>query len=473
MFKFLKEGVQRFQLEKKDKIYLFFFLSLYLIYGVFHILYFPLFIDEALTFNGYASQNLITIISNYEEPNNHIFFSLIAHFFNYLPFPTLFNLRLPNLLIGLIASLLFYFTLRSKYNHKISIIPHLFFTFCYFFNFYSVFARGYMLIILATIICYFCIEKLVNHFNTKYLLIYSITSIIGFYTIPVFLYVSSTFILYLFINFYNKKNQLFILFKYHILIAITVLILYMPIIMYNGIDSLINNEWTKKIPTIEIIEGFKNGTLLNMYDKITGLRSWLIMSFFFITLVFFYFRNASYIEKKDIQFVILSFTLPFVFIFAQHVIPGTRTWCYLIIPFSIGIGIIINRVLNFIAFPNSLILTGGIFVIAINIYIFRKSHPSAAKDLDFSTELFVSKINSFNFKCYFIEDKPKSYIESFLKFENYRKHVQYHNMSSGVKDIPWDKIDCFILKKDSKFSNQLNNKTILFESSTHIAFANK
>ena len=208
MFKVLKKEIQKFQLEKKEKVYLIFFLSLYLIYGIFHILNFPLFIDEALTFNGYSSQNLITIITNYKEPNNHIFFSLIAHFFNYLPFPTLINLRLPNLLLGIIASLIFYFILRSKYNRKIIIIPHLFFTFCYFFTFYSVFARGYMLIILATIVCYYCIEKLIRKFKIKYLLIYSITSIIGFYTIPVFLYTSATFIIYLIIHFFKNKNQL-------------------------------------------------------------------------------------------------------------------------------------------------------------------------------------------------------------------------------------------------------------------------
>jgi len=473
MFKFLIKEIRKFQLEKKEKVYLLFFISLYLIYGIFHILHFPLFIDEALTFNGYSSQNLITIITNYKEPNNHIFFSLIAHFFNYLPFPTLINLRLPNLLLGIIASLLFYFILRSKYNRKIIIIPHLFFTFCYFFTFYSVFARGYMIIILATAVGYYCIEKLINQFNTKYLLIYSIASIVGFYTIPVFLYASGTFILYLFINFYKNKNQLFILLKYHILIALSVFCLYTPIIMYNGIDAIINNEWTKKIPTSEIIEGFKSGALLNMYDKITGLKSLILISIFLITLLFLYFRRSTLNEKRDIQFILFAFLLPFLFLFVQHVIPGTRTWCYLIVPFSLGIGLILNRIINFIAIPNSLILTGGLLILTINFYIFYKSHPTAAKDLDYTTQQFVSKLDPYHFKSYYIEDEPKSYIESFLLFENHSEQVKYYNQSNTLKNIPWNQIDCLILKKDSKMTDKINNKTILFESSTHVAIANK
>jgi uncharacterized membrane protein len=473
MFKFLKKEIQKFQLEKKEKAYLLFFLALYFIYGIFHILHFPLFIDEALTFNGYTSQNIGTIISNYEEPNNHIFFSMIAHFLNYLPFPSLINLRIPNLLFGLIASLLFYFTLRSKYNHKVSIIPHLFFSFCYFFTYYSVFARGYMIIILATVVCYYCIEKYINQFNTKYLLIYSIASIIGFYTIPVFLYTSATFILYLFINFFKNKNQLYILLKYHILIAVSVLILYTPILIYNGIDAIINNEWTKKIPTSEIIEGFKSGAILNMYDKITGLKSLVIISFFLVTLLFLYIRKPTKNEKKDIQFIILSFILPFIFLFIQHVIPGTRTWCYLIIPFSIGIGLILKRILNIIEIPNLLILTSGIFVIIINFYIFYKSHPTAAKDLDFSTQQFVDKLTPYHFKSFYIEDEPKSYIEAFLMFENHTEQIKYYNKSCSENSIPWNKIECLILKKDSKYANKIKNKTILFESSTHTAIANK
>ena len=473
MFKFSKREIQKIQLEKKEKVYLLFFLTLYFIYGIFHILHFPLFIDEALTFNGYASQNISTIISNYEEPNNHIFFSLIAHFFNYLPFPTLINLRLPNLLLGVIASFIFYFALRSKYNHKISIIPHLFFTSCYFFSYYSVFARGYMIIILATVVCYYCIEKLINQFNTKYLLIYSIASIIGFYTIPVFLYTSATFMLYLFINFFKNKNQLYILLKYHILIPLSVFFLYTPIIMYNGIDAIINNEWTKKIPTSEIIEGFKSGALLNMYDKITGLKSLILISIFLITLLFLYFRKSTLNDKREIQFILLAFLLPFLFLFVQHVIPGTRTWCYLIVPFSLGIGLILNRIINFIAIPKFLILTGGLLVLSVNFYIFHKSHPTAAKDLDFTTQQFVSKLKPYDFNSFYVEDEPKSYIESFLMFENHSEHLKYYNQSSNTKNIHWNQIDCLILKKDSKLTDKINNKAILFETSTHIAIANK
>lgn len=156
-------------------IYIIVVLGLYVAYSLFLITYYPVYIDEVLTYNYFTSKGIYTSITQYPFPNNHILFSVITNLFNYLPFDPLVKLRLPNLFIGSVSSVIMYLLLRKNFNHKVAVLPHLLFSFSYAFTFYSVFARGYMLMIFFTLVCYWSIEQFrEKEYDKKYLWIYSL-----------------------------------------------------------------------------------------------------------------------------------------------------------------------------------------------------------------------------------------------------------------------------------------------------------
>lgn len=463
------------QLSTEEKRYLFIVSVVFLAYSIYHILYYPVYIDESQTFIDFTSKGILSSATYYPYPNNHIFFSILTNLTYYLPFDPLINMRIPNLFIGFMSSLLIYWLIRSLYNHRIAVIPHLFFTFSYFLTFYTVFARGYMIIIFVTIICFACIEKLKKSFQLKYLWIYSIASIIGFYTLPTFLYVSVSFIFYLLVLFIKEKTTFKPLLIAHILIALIVLLLYSPIIYYNGLDAIINNQWTKKL-TFQEVSNYFQTFAIGIYDRILGVRSiyFLIGYFFSLLLCYRVLRESR--EKHRIIFVFLFFFLPFSFILIHQVIPGPRTWSYLIVPFSVGISILIEQIFVKKVISRAIIYGVGIGIIFIQILIFHKSHPKAALENDDRASKLALMLQKQNHTIYFFEPgSASSYEEVTIQFQNLRtkKMIQLLNGKKIPRKEDFNKIDCFFLKKNSPLRFQIENRKLEYENDVISVFSRK
>ena len=467
MIELIKNKIQTIHLTSTEKRYLLFTLFAYIFYSVYHIFHYPVYIDEASTYLDYASKNISSIASNYEEPNNHVFFSIIAHIFQFIPIDHLISLRIPNLIIGVFTTTFLYLFIRSFYGHKGTVLPHLFFTFSYFFTYYSVFARGYMIIILMALICFYCVLQLSKDFNKNYILIYLICSIIGLYTIPIFLYVSSTLVLFQFILFKKETSKLLLLLKYHIIIGIVTFLLYLPIIYFNGLDSIINNQWTKKLPLNQVIDCFKDRSVLGLFDKLIGINSFYLIVLFLITLLFIYLKKATFNEKRIIQFIFISFLLPFVFILVQRVIPGTRTWCYLLIPLTLGVTLIYSKIIELFKLKTILSYTAGVIIIFLFSVIFHKSHPHAAKEKDFTITQLSEQLQKRKYSSIYSEFGPKTFEEVNIRFNYARidKKLNFYNRSSNLKKLDLTKIDCFIVHSDSKLiqEKELKNNELVFE----------
>lgn len=461
------------QLTKEEKLYVSIVSIVFLCYSIYHILFYPVYVDESQTFIDFTSKGILSSTTEYPYPNNHIFFSILTNLTYHFPFDPLINLRIPNLLIGLTSSLLVYYVVRSLYNHRIAIIPHLFFTFSYFLTFYSVFARGYMSVIFVTIVCFACIEKLKKSFQLKYVWIYSIASIIGFYVLPTFLYVFVSFILYLIVLFIKQKETIKVLFIVHLLITLIVLLLYTPIIYYNGLDAIINNQWTKKLTFQEIIDYFRTNAI-GIYDRILGVKSIYFMILYLVGLLLCYKMIKKEEGKNRIIFIFIFFIMPLFYILIHQVIPGPRTWSYLIFPFSIGITILIEQIFIKKIFSNFILYVVGVGVILIQVIIFHKSHPKAALDNDYRASELAIKLQEKKFTTYFFEPgSASSYEEVTIRFQNLRtkKTIQISNELLDKENI--EKIDCFFLKKDSPLRFKIENRTLVYENSVISVFSRK
>jgi hypothetical protein len=460
-------------LQKKEGFYLVIVSGLYIIYNLFLIKYYPVYIDEASTYNDFTSKGFFTSITQYPAPNNHVLFSVISNLFNYLPLEPLVKLRLPNLLIGLASSVIMYLLLRKNFNHKVAVLPHLIFSFSYTVTFYSVFARGYMLIIFFTLVCYWSIERFQEkEYNKKYLWIYSISSILGFYTIPVFLFVSASFGCYLLYLFYSQKNILKQLALYHFFIAIVTIVLYSPIIYYNGLDAIINNEFTKKLNFKEVFVYVLNHGY-DIYDKLIGIRSRYFIIAFMLTLLLLYKISSDYKVRSMLLFSMLFFVLPLLFMLFQKVIPGIRTWSYLIIPLTLGIAVVLSYLLSKKNVNINSIYAIGILVIITQVYIFKKSHPFAALQNDYDSSLLSQAILKNKYKQIYFEIDNDSF-----EYVNFNYFVLSQNKNVKLSCLPQTKLieqtftnyDCMVLYTDNMKGLMKNKFHIVYKKGPIVVY---
>lgn len=121
------------------------FLTVFLLGLVFRLLelYRPVRQDEAFTYLGYASQPLYQALSDYSQPNNHLFHTLLVFLSTQLLGNTLTGLRLPALLGGLAMMPAVFAVTGALYNRRAALVAMALVACAPPFIEYSVNARGY------------------------------------------------------------------------------------------------------------------------------------------------------------------------------------------------------------------------------------------------------------------------------------------------------------------------------------------
>ncbi len=311
--------------------------------SLYHVTTIPISHDEALTYMRFTKEGFFTSISYYPAPNNHILHSLLTNMTLGFPFSERVNLRLPNLLFSIFAAVIFYLSFTKLFRQKTALFLLAIFCFLFPVQYYSYLSRGYMLVLFAFIICFYStirlsytpIFKPQNH--TKYFVSLSLGAIIGFFTMPSFLYPYFTCVVLISAIFLIKKNRkgLSYLVISCLLTSIAVLILYTPIFIVSGIDAVINNRFVEPISRSQVLE-----RLLVHFNSTSNFLFSVPLSVFVFVLLFMCFAA----RKTKLVIIPLCFFLIVPFILLLHsVLPFPRTWVYLIIPFLYLIGLTIER----------------------------------------------------------------------------------------------------------------------------------
>ena len=400
---------------------LFILLIAFLSFTLYKVFYFPVYIDEATTYNDYVSKGVWGVLSSYKEPNNHVLYSLFLVFFTKLPVDSLIAMRLLNVVLAVSSILLMYQYLREKYAVEIVFISLFFFAFSYYFLFYAIFARGYMLLILCTISIFIVLDEIrYRSKQTKQFIYFCLISWVGFCTIPIFLYIYLSFVLIIGIRFFTKVYSVSLLVPFILssfLTIVGVFLFYLPILLHDGMDAIINNKWTV-ILSYQDVANYLSAAWLGFYDKIFGIRSCWIMALLILFGIYYFIK-----KKESRVFLIQHFSLlflPFVFIFLHKVIPGSRTWSYLIVPFTLIIAFYLQELLLIkqISYYKKFfpILCFGLLFFLVTIFNKSHSHAGLKNDIYFGkvAQFLVKKQAS---KIFFIngDSSYESVIYTFYK----------------------------------------------------------
>jgi len=87
-------------INKKSLFIMALILLIAIIYRLYYAISFPVSYDEAWTYINFTEKGLLSSISFYPSPNNHVLHSVLTNLSYYLPFTQTVNLRLPSIIIS-------------------------------------------------------------------------------------------------------------------------------------------------------------------------------------------------------------------------------------------------------------------------------------------------------------------------------------------------------------------------------------
>ncbi|MGL6268146.1 MAG: hypothetical protein ACRC2O_09465, partial [Chitinophagaceae bacterium] len=285
--------------------------------SVYYAITIPVNYDEAVTYELFSSKNPIISLTNYPFPNNHVLHSIITNFTRYLPFPALVNMRISPIIVNFFTWSIAFMFIAGFYSKKTALVITAISAVLFMNIYYGFMSRGYSMVNLFFVSALYAAYKLIqNNKGKHYWVWFTVSSILGFCTMPSFLY--PFLILNLFILIYRPKSIV----KQTIMGFITagaVVLFYAPIIFLNGLGALTKNEYVKPISRAEVLENLPH-FFSQTISELTGF-SWIwLLLFFLISLVFcIIFRNYDQIRET----LILLVPIPVILIL-HSVIPFPR-----------------------------------------------------------------------------------------------------------------------------------------------------
>ncbi len=218
-------------------------------------------IDEAFGYVHFSSKGFLVSALYYPNPNNHIFYNLCVAFWDIFVPNKIWAMRLPSILSFLLLQILLFRFFLKKYSFLVALTAFSFFALLAPVQAYSTMGRGYLLQMLflwlaVTFLCkiaFLCIERSRNAQKTNIFehqpsnrtnqILFIAFSVAGFYTIPTYLYYFLAIgFLALTLSLPNYQ-KIFVLLKIHLWTILFVILIYLPIFLFNGKENLFSENW--------------------------------------------------------------------------------------------------------------------------------------------------------------------------------------------------------------------------------------
>lgn len=306
---------------------------------------FPYHYDEAYSYLYFSGKGFISSLAYYPVPNNHVFYNIVSSQLLRLPISAVTGIRLISMISGLVSTYYFFKLAMKRLQPSIAACTGALYSFTYPILLYSMQGRGYGLMILFALLCMYSFVSITEGKSmVKYLNLYIVSGILGFFTIPSFLYCYVPLTLLLFLHFvvrFRVKDMLRFAWSQLVVGAVTV-ILYLPLIARNGIHALTENNGVVKRDAAYINENIK-GHLEETWRVFTGGSgldiAWVYMLAGFAVI---HAIKKGYANRFYCLFVLLMILSPVAIIHIHKTIPFPRTWTYLVAPLCLGIGLTLN-----------------------------------------------------------------------------------------------------------------------------------
>jgi hypothetical protein len=297
--------------------------------------------DESYTFMVFSSTTLITPLTDYHLPNNHVLNSLLIYFSTHLFGIQPWAIRLPALLAGLLLILATYALAKIMYDKYTGLLAALFVAILPGAIQYATTARGYSLVALFTVLALWLANYLRSHKNLFAWSMLVLCSTLGFFSVPVFLFPFGMVFAWLFFeNFFADPGEYgsrINFLKYWLLAgfstAVLVLLCYTPIFIYTGVKAVFANEWaTPKawVGYIPSIPDYLKYAWIEWTNGFSPVWTYALFVGFLLGLVF-----HRHITHQCFPLQIAAFIWLTALMLVQRPIGVTKIWAFFQAPFLI------------------------------------------------------------------------------------------------------------------------------------------
>lgn len=305
----------------------------------------PIRFDEAISWRDYAAKPFWLTIALYNDPNNHVFHNLLSGLLMKWFGESLLVLRSVSIVAGILvvvigavaAKRIFLKSIVGDTSILATIAGSLIaVAVCSnpMVNEFSIYARGYSLLMLAWLASVLLLQHAVTNGNSASWVGSVVFGSLGMWTIPTMMYPIVATIAFWILS----RGRFVDVVAWLSTIAILTLMLYSPILAISGPQAIVGNSyvqslsiasWTQQAPNI--IYSLRGVLLGDMPATLQGVVIALVASAGFYSIEY----------RRLILKSIVAILAVAVVVFVQRVIPPERTWVWLSVPWSIAVGMAI------------------------------------------------------------------------------------------------------------------------------------
>ena len=305
----------------------------------------PMRYDESVTWAYFVGRSWSTIVSSYQFPNNHVFFSLLAKLTSSVaPFEP-WALRLPAFLAGVAVIPLTWAVGRRFVSPAIGLIGAAFAAGSTTLVLYSTNARGYTLVVALFLALLLLADRLRSSRRLSHWATFAALGAVGLYTIPVMLYPLGIVVVWLLLSSRQASGaerwELAIRAVAAALAAgALALLFYVPIIRSAGLSALAGNKFVEPSPWPTFVEDIPRHFAETMLTWASPFPWWAAP-----LVVLLAVAGLRRIEPASRPSLVLASALWCgALLVATHRAPFVRVWLFLLPLFQLAVARGIVRV---------------------------------------------------------------------------------------------------------------------------------
>ena len=297
--------------------------------------------DEAFTFTNYASKPLLVGILNYSFPNNHLFHTIQVHLACTFLGDSPWAIRIPAFLAGLLTLPACYLVLRTFYGMYAALIATAAVSMSSALIEYATNGRGYSLVCLLYLITLGIAHYLRRNNSVAGWALLAVLFAAGFYTIPIMLFAFGVIGTWLMLcalledSIHSVLQMGKRLLVTSVVMAGITFLLYLPVLLGSGLDSLLSNRALENPLTWRAVAERLPSSLAATWSQWTrdfpGSLDLIVAAGLLLSIVV-HSRTATH--RVHLAVPVLVWCLPVLFI--QRVVPPERVWLFLL-PLFLGI----------------------------------------------------------------------------------------------------------------------------------------
>ena len=271
--------------------------------------------DEVFSADQYASLHPLQTISYYISPNNHLFFNLINSVFTHLGCNGVISGRLLSLACYLLIAVIGFIILkRFTNNNAMAFMGAIIVAVQFPVWGFAVQARGYELLSLIQLVALSSLIVYTNNNSKDWLIINSVTCIVGYATLPSFMYYHFAQLVFMFLLIPFWKKEGFYFWVQQIIVIFMVFLFYLPAFCFSGMGAITNNRFVSALPgsydnylngLLPILRSYVNYCFGDNYANLMGPIRPLLIVIFFLPLTLFWAKRSSVSFRLALFYVLM------------------------------------------------------------------------------------------------------------------------------------------------------------------------